>query len=123
MSGLVSGVALIVAATALGFGCLARAEETPNKQKSLEQAVINPFRAELEKRNQEQIAHAQAVDSGSVHLVRPQPRQEFDRSRGWVIQVVRPFLPTYYSATYTRYELGPWEWSDPSTQDHAVLSY
>lgn len=120
---LVGGAVVVIISTVVEFRFLARAEEPPNRQKSLEEAVIDPVRAELEKRNQEATAHSQAVDSGTVHLVRPEPGKPFDRSRGWVIQVVRPFFPTYYSATYTLYELGPWEWADPPRQDQAVISY
>jgi len=119
---LLGGVAIVIIA-AVEFRCLAHAEEPPNRQKSLEQAVINPFRLDLEKKNQEATAHAQAVDSGAVHFIRPEPGVPFDRSRGWVIQAVRPFFPTYYSATYTLYALGPWEWVDASRQDQAVIAY
>lgn len=120
---LIAGAIIVISSTAVECRCSVYAGETPDRQESLKKAVIDPFRVELEKRNEEEIAHSQAVDSGSVHFVRPEPGVPFDRPRGWVIQAVRPFFPTYYSATYTRYELGSWEWGNPPKHDQAIISY
>lgn len=94
------------------------------READLQQSVIAPLRKQLDEQNAEGRKHADTVDHGEVHIIRPKITKEgFEKPSGWVIRVVRPFENDYFTSSYTIFEMTGWEWTDPHTKQAALVAY